>query len=582
MNNEDTLLEEALETEYSLVDSEYEEIDEETIDEAIEELTGDVESLIEDMASSFDKLSLEKHLLNVDYSYLNSSDFKASSFAHRFIAVSKLINRGSGTPFNKTPPVHLQMLDKLENGARFIANLCHRGIGKTTLYGEDLIFYVAIFGELPKIKNITGIIYVGDSMENGVKALRRGLEQRYNDSPFLKEFIPKVKWTDSYIEFQNIDGRKTAVRLMGAKTGIRGIRILGRRPQLAILDDLVSDEDARSAVALSSIRNTIYNCVIPALDPNMGASGVIANGTPFNKFDPVVSMVESGEWDANVYPVCERFPCTRAEFKGSWEDRFTYDYVLEKYKLLRESGELSAFYQEYMLQITSDEERLVHENEIKWYDRFKILNNRDAYNFYVTTDFATSMKHTADFSVVSVWAIDKDGVWHWVDGLCKKTTLDIVVDELFRLVEEYQPLGVGLEASGQQGGIISMIQRMMMDRGVWFNILKDGASMGIRPKGDKLARFNTVLPLFKLNKIRFPKELEYSAEMIEFLDEIRLATASGLKGRDDFLDTISMLNYIDPAIPSDYGNMDQDNTAFDVFGNSYKTPKSSGIDTYLI
>lgn len=551
-------------------------------DEDIYKDTG-VDDIVEGLESTYPKKTLETHLQEVDYSYLNSDKFKASSFAHRFINITKLINANS--KMNKTPPVHLQMIDKLNNGSRYIANLCHRGLAKTTTFGENLIFYTAIFNELPSIPNIDGIIFVGDSMENGVKSLRRNLQSRYNESEFLKKYLPekKIKWTDAYIEFENIDGVRTGVRLIGAKSGIRGLRILGRRPQLAILDDLVDDEDARSPIALESIRNTIYNSVIPALDPNIGASGVIANGTPFNKFDPVVAMIESGEWDSNVYPVCERFPCTREEFRGSWEDRFSYDYVLATYKLMKGSGKLNAFYQEYMLQITSEEERLIQEEEIQWYQRNYILSRMNNYNFYITSDFATSLKQTADYSVISVWAVDFKGNWYWVDGLCEKNTVDVIVDRLFEMVQKYQPLGVGLEAAGQQGGIISMIQRQMMTRGIWFNIIKDGASVGIRPKGDKLSRFNSVLPLFKLGKIFFPKELKNSKTMIEFMDEVRLATMSGLKGRDDFLDTISMLNYIQPALPSEPGKDDnQDDGYVDIFGEYRPRERSTGNSSYVV
>ena len=41
--------------------------------------------------------------------------------------------------------------------------------------------------------------------------------------------------------------------------------------------------------------------------------------------------VESSAWNVNVYPVCEKFPCEREDFRGSWEDRFSYDYVKEQY-----------------------------------------------------------------------------------------------------------------------------------------------------------------------------------------------------------------------------------------------------------
>ena len=511
-------------------------------------MTIDTENSI---TSSFIKRSLEERLNQVDYSFINSDEYHPSVFALNFLNFVKLVNDGKGEG-NVSPAFHLEMLDKIGYGSKWIANLCHRGSGKTTMFAEYLIPYLAIFNCLPKIDNITGIIYVGDTMENGVKSLRKNIEFRYRNSEFLQKYLPHAKFTDANIVFTNLDGISTGIRLMGAKTGIRGIKIFGKRPQFAILDDLVSDEDARSKVALDAINNTIYNCVMPALDPNIGKSGVIANGTPFNKQDPLVTMIESGEWDANVYPICNQFPCAKEDFIGSWEDRFSYDFVMGQYKLMQSTGKLNAFYQEYMLRITPEEDRLVAEGEILWYDRFELLAKRHEYNYYITTDFATSAKHTADYSVISVWAVDSAGNWLWVDGSVFRKTIDVVIDRLFELCILYNPLGVGIEASGQQGGLISMIRREMLNRSVWFNIIKDGATDGIRPKGDKLSRFNAVLPLFKMGKIKFPEQLKNDFIMLEFVDELRLATGHGLKGRDDCLDTISMLNYITPAIP--YGN----------------------------
>ena len=38
--------------------------------------------------------------------------------------------------------------------------------------------------------------------------------------------------------------------MFGAKSGVRGFKAFGNRPVLAILDDLVSEEDANSAIQL--------------------------------------------------------------------------------------------------------------------------------------------------------------------------------------------------------------------------------------------------------------------------------------------------------------------------------------------
>ncbi|WP_460995191.1 hypothetical protein, partial [Staphylococcus aureus] len=95
------------------------------------------------------------------------------------------------------------------------------------------------------------------------------------------------------------------------------------------LDDLVSDEDARSPTVIAAIEDTVYKAVDYALHPKKNM--IIWSGTPFNAKDPLYKAVESGAWKVNVYPVCERFPCSREEFRGAWADRFTYDFVLQKY-----------------------------------------------------------------------------------------------------------------------------------------------------------------------------------------------------------------------------------------------------------
>lgn len=499
------------------------------------------------MKKSKIKMELDEWLDCVDYTYLNSDNYVPTEFALKFMNYVKLVN-GDGASMQKTPPFHLQMMDKLALGGNKQANLCHRGAAKTTLFGELLIPFVAMFNELPGLKNVTGIIYVSDTMENGAKSLRKNLEFRYQGSDFLKEWLPEATFTDAYIEFTNKDGVRTGIKLYGAKTGIRGTKIFGRRPQLAILDDLISDEAAKSATTMEAINSTVYNGLFPALEPNNYK--VIFNGTPFNKQDILVQIVESGEWDINVYPVCNKFPCEEEDFHGSWEDRFTYEYVMDQYKALEAVGKLPSFYQEYMLRINSEEERLIQDSEINWYGRKELIQNKHIFNFYITTDFATSAKQHADFSVISVWAYNANGDWFWVDGMCERTTMDKSMDKLFELVTEYKPISVGVENTGQQGGFISLFRREMMNRNIWFNFTTNGKSEGIRPTSDKLSRFSLVVPMFKAGKMYFPEELRTSTIMKEFMDQIKLVTANGIKGKDDCIDTISMLIYMNPWKPN--------------------------------
>ena len=263
------------------------------------------------------KQELDVWLNQVDYKVLNSQAYLPSTFALTFMNFIKLANGATGES-HKTPPVHLKMLDKMVTPSPYIANLCFRGSAKTTLFMEYFCLFIAMFGYLPEFGKIEGMIYVSDSMENGVKSARKNIQFRYDSSEFLQEWIPYAFFTDNYIEFKNKEGHQTGIKMFGAKTGLRGTKIFGKRPVIAILDDLVSDEDSKSRAAMLAIKDTVYRGVNHALDPTRRK--VVFNGTPFNKQDILIEAVESGAWDVNVWPVCERFPCEKEDFIGAWED----------------------------------------------------------------------------------------------------------------------------------------------------------------------------------------------------------------------------------------------------------------------
>lgn len=366
-------------------------------------------------------------------------------------------------------------------------------------------------------------------------------------------------------------------------TGVRGTRENGSRPVLALLDDLISDEDARSPTVIHNVESTIYNAIEHALNPNKRK--IIWSGTPFNAKDPLYKAVESGAWNVNVYPVCEKFPCTREEFSGSWPDRFNYDYVLKVYEKAKRSGKVASFNQELMLSIMSDDERLILDSDIQWYSRKTLMQQREYFNFYITTDFATSDKQSADFSVISVWAVNASGHFFWVDGICKKQTMDKNINDLFRLVQMYNPLSVGVEVTGQQGGFIPYINEQMMKHNTFFSLASDNNSNkpGIRPTTNKHQRFNIVLPYFKQYMVHFPIELEEEPIMVEAMNELSLICADSFKSKhDDFIDTVSMLGSMMISKPSNEGLNSLVSSGDRYWEDDEDEDTSGGISNYVV
>lgn len=519
---------------------------------------------------------VEDYLNTVTYTL--AEDYEPSEFALSFVVFIKMVNGSTGEE-NETPLTHYYMLDTLLEKTR-VTNLCHRGLAKTTLFGEYLFLYLAVYGALPGFGPINLALYVSDSIENGVKNMRKNLEFRRANSEFLLEFIPQIRFTDIRWEFINNDGDVFIVKGYGAKTGVRGAKELGTRPQLAVLDDLISDEDARSATVIDSVKDTVHKAVNFALHPKNNL--IIWSGTPFNARDPLYEAVESGAWAVNVFPICEQFPCTREEFRGSWEDRFDYDYVVDEYTKALKQGQIHTFNQELMLRIMSEEDRLILDTDIRWYTHDNVLSYRGRFNFYITTDFATSAKEAADFSVINVWAINNSGDWFWVDGVCRRQTMDQNINDLFQLAQEYRPQAVGIEVSGQQGGFVPWIQQEMGVRNNYFNLASDSNenSPGIRPTTNKMVRFQSVVPWFKAGKMYFPNEKKHDLVLLEIMDELRLASQSGFRSKhDDCIDTISMLPLLKAWKPSEETLMTKDGSGIWGVDDSDHNPSRLGSYT---
>jgi len=498
------------------------------------------------------KKDLEEKLKEIDYSKF-SKDYVPTRFALKFIAFIKLVNGSMGEE-NTSPLFHYDMLDTITESRQNLF-VCFRGGAKTSVIHEYMFLYIAVYGEVDGFGEVDVAMYVADTIDNGVKSMRQNLQYRWDHSQFLQKYVPYTKFIDSEWEFQNADGKMFFVKGFGANTGVRGFKKYGKRPTWLGLDDLMSDKNAESATIVEDIKKVLYRAARQCLHPKKRM--INWTGTPFNKQDPLYEAAESKSWLTKLYPLCEKFPCTEEEFVGAWEDRFPFSFINHEYHSLKESGELAAFDQELMLRITSDEDRLVNSDDLVWYSRKDVLKNKGNYNWYITTDFATSEEKTADYSVISVWAYNNNGDWLLVDGKIAQQLMDKTLADLFKYVAMYKPLEVGIEVSGQQGGFIAWIKAEMIRKSVFFNLAKgfDNVKEGIRPTKKKISRFMLFLPKIIAKKVLLPEEMKGSKYMNECLEELRFVTKEGFKSKhDDVADTFAMLSELSPFEPSEETN----------------------------
>jgi hypothetical protein len=472
--------------------------------------------------------------------------------------------RATGNEEFSSPEIHYKMADKLfspEKEDKNVLEECCRGVGKSTI-AEYAVIYAAALGEWPGFGKCPFVIFLGASAEGNVKQFFKNVASKISNSTFLSSVVSVKRQTDKEIELVNSDGVEMFVAGKGMNVNWRGARSpSGHRPSILLADDILHNDSATSETIRKTIETNWFASALPALAPK---HKIIYIGTPISEDDLLHKLKNSGAYSVIRFPICSKFPVPEEEYDSIWPDRFSYTYTLDMYNQFKSAGTAQLFYQEYMLEVTDLSTLLVDEEDINWFDPEQVAKKKGAYNFYISTDFATSTKKSADFSTIGVWAISSNGDWLLVDGQCVRQTMQENIDDLFKYVHKWKPLSVGIESSGQQGGFLSIMQDMMLQRNIWFQFAKKPGSKepGIRPVKDKVHRFVTgVQPKFKQGKVWLPKPelvevknrglFTLVEELTHELGKFTLAGGVAALHHDDALDLLNQLSEMELYEPSE-------------------------------
>ena len=241
---------------------------------------------------------------------------------------------------------------------------------------------------------------------------------------------------------------------------------------------------------------------------------------------------------------------------------------MERYNLAKKGGSLRSFMQETMLRISSEEDRMIQDDYLVWFNRKTVLENMSNYSWYITTDFTTTGSKGSDLSGVALWAVTNNEDYLLVDISLGKKELKEQYDTVFKFASMVLNKGlyveVGVEIDGQQKAHIFALKELMLKKNIFFTIGQQKGTnreglLSNSIKGDKHNRFKLMLPYFQNKKIWFPNELKENPSMEELLEELKYVTYEGFNSKyDDGLDLISQLQLMNIFPPSIVTNKDDD------------------------
>lgn len=435
-----------------------------------------------------------------------------------------------------SPKFHRELADLMLSDIKFINIQAPRGSAKTSVIGGLFPIYHAMHHPGPKV-----ILIASKTQGHANMVLRSICDVLDYSLPFRQIYgywgqHSARKWTNSEVILK--DG--TVITCRGAGQQVRGIKFGNQRPTLIILDDIEDENNTKTSDAMENNLRWVLQSCVPSRDLKSGR--VIIIGTPLHERCVVKTLQNAPGWESRVYKYINTDDS--GNLYSLWPELKSIDLLLKEKKDFEEMGRLSWFYREWQCEIVGDEDQLFRPSDMQYYDGF--VTEKDDYHVLTLTslngekleqpilkpvhifmgcDPASSVKSTADYSVVMCVAMDQERNRYVLPYFRKRVTPLNLAQSVIAEYKKYKPVRTKIETTGYQ----EMLREYVRTESELQNIYISGLEVGEKPRQEKSLRLESLQPFFAQKKVYLKQD------MAELIDELLMYPRSK---HDDLLDAL--------------------------------------------
>jgi phage terminase large subunit-like protein len=317
------------------------------------------------------------------------------------------------------------------------------------------------------------------------------------------------------------------LRGKGFNAPIRGLKSKQYRPSKIILDDIESDEHIESGDQRRKYADNFMQGIVPAKD----VTGTIKYiGTILHHDSLLMNLIKTH--DGKIF---KAFNPLDPENTLLWEDRWTYQRLMQRKKEMEIDGQgQNKFYQEYLNTPIDDERRDFRMEDLDVFFKREDLEGKTC-NRYICIDAADSKKDGADYTGVVV--VDIDYLNNWYVQFVKRYKINSkeMVELIFNLWEYWKPRKIGVEKNAFTDQVKPWLDDLKEERNV-FPIVEELMDGGKR-KEDRIR--GALQGRLESRKIYFRKEAKDDTMALrgEFID-------FPYAKNDDLLDALAYVQQI--------------------------------------
>lgn len=443
---------------------------------------------------------------------------------------------------SETPAFHYEIADKVDDKTiRQLGIIMPRGHGKTIITKADILRDFCFRGVSKEwgLNDTSEAFFYGwisataKLATGNMDYIKSHIEINEKINYYFGNLRGK-KWTETDIEFSN------GCKLISKSniSGIRGGAKLHKRYDLIVLDDFEDENNTITAEARAKNSNLITAVVFPALEPHTGRLRI--NGTPVH-FDSFINNLlvnyakaeshnKDFSWDVITHKVMDE--------KGNilWPSWFGAEEMERKKQFYIDSGAPQKFYQEYMMEVQSEEHSVFNRKHIRYYEGTYFNSNGISYlmregedplpiSVFAGVDTATDInRRDSDYSVIMVVGVDEFNRIYILDYIRKRglPVMGIpgedtqgIVDLLFDINGTYFPEIVTIEDTTMSRPVFQALRAEMMRRNDFSVKFKEEKPGTRQSKRDRIQ--SILAQRFAIGQIYIKKEhYDLEREVITF------------------------------------------------------------------
>lgn len=325
------------------------------------------------------------------------------------------------------------------------------------------------------------ILYVGASEGAAARsgAWLRNAVERNNLWTGAFNLSPGRKWTDTEFEiWHNTLNTNIWCIFVGITGNVRGINFDDYRPDLIVLDDILTDENCATLEQREKITELVYGALMNSLapivdDPNAKLTMLV---TPQHKEDVSSIATRSAAWktievgcwteESKELPVIHQDSC--------WPERYPTQELREKKLDFISLNKLSTFTKEWEVKLVSKENSAFRSEWLRFFEGdvggcanvLAIDPTPPPSDAQVAKGFVGS-----DFETIHVWGRRGDNYYLQERRAARGENPDWTIVNVFELALTYRVMLIVVESVAYQRTLKWLLEKEMAKRKMYFQIL---------------------------------------------------------------------------------------------------------------